>query len=105
MEIQRVLEFGQTLLAGEYDASELLSKIEEYSQLFEQFMAAGGLKQSAKDDLQQLADLHAEILELADSARQGTAANLKSLKHRAKGLMAYADNLPKRVSTRKPRKG
>ena len=53
----------------------------------------------------EVAKQHSEVLRLAGELKESIAASLRSLKRKGKGLIAYSDKLPKRISTIRPRKG
>ena len=51
----------------------------------------------------QLQDKHAKIMRLVSKLSQGTAKDLRNLKVKAKGLLAYTDLLPKQIGAVKRR--
>jgi|688.fasta_scaffold1022685_2 hypothetical protein len=53
----------------------------------------------------EVAKQHSEVLRLAGELKESISASLRSLKRKGKGLIAYSDTLPKRISTIRPRKG
>jgi hypothetical protein len=53
----------------------------------------------------EVAKQHSEVLRLAGELKESIAVSLRSLKRKGKGLIAYSDKLPKRISTIRPRKG
>ena len=55
--------------------------------------------------MERVAKQHATIIELAERMLSSVERSLKDLKGWSKGIRAYVDHLPKRVSTMKARKG
>jgi hypothetical protein len=55
--------------------------------------------------LQSVADLHDQILRMVDEAKGGIADALRTLHERGRGVRAYTEQFPRRVSTLRPRKG
>ena len=53
----------------------------------------------------EVAVLHGEVLRLAGLMKESIGTSLRSLRKKGKGLIAYADHLPKRISTIRTRKG
>ena len=53
----------------------------------------------------EVGELHGEVLRLAGVLKESIATSLRSLRRKGKGLIAYADHLPKRISTIRTRKG
>lgn len=70
-------------------------------------VAKGGRIMSAREREvgRRVAAQHAQILRLADEMRKGIDESLKVLRVKGKGLKAYIDPLPHRLSTIKTRKG
>ncbi len=110
-----LIELAEIALAEGADIDELISHIEAYSaafhpwyeehkETFEQGTESSGPVVD-RDDLERLLKLHTEVLGKAELLQQGTSNDLMALRGRRKGMMAYIDILPKRLSTRRTRKG
>ncbi|MCB0319871.1 MAG: hypothetical protein KDD60_03030 [Bdellovibrionales bacterium] len=87
--------------------SSQLEAIERYSELFsavrieEDGVVVGG----SEDDLVELNRLHAEILLRARDLQDRLSGDLAGLKSKGKLVMRYLDHLPRRISSRRPKKG
>lgn len=55
--------------------------------------------------LRQLETRHAAVMDLAQEIMRRTDAEVKGLRRKGKGMVAYTDTLPKRISTKKFRPG
>jgi hypothetical protein len=55
--------------------------------------------------LKKLEARHGEVIALAEAAMDRTEADAKGLRRKGKGMVAYTDNLPKRISTKRFRPG
>ncbi len=118
-ELSKVLELGEALIAlleeRDISALDLLdSYIEafgvwEEKELKKQAASAQSRDAKGKIDLgelgQQVAIQHAKVFALAESMKDQVAQSLKSLRLKGKGLKAYSDSFPKRISTTRPRRG
>ena len=57
-----------------------------------------------QSELQQLSEMHAQIIEVASTLLGNTSAEIKALKAKGKAFLAYTDTMPKRVSLRPEKK-
>jgi hypothetical protein len=100
------LESGQAAIkalnTGEADAVEAVSA---YVCCVDEWVAGGDLVVQDEELGRLIADQHATILLLVESLKGQTASELKELWEKGKGLMAYTDVFPKRISTMRPKKG
>lgn len=101
----------EVLKAFQESSPDAVDRLEQYIAAFDALYGEGGAELESADigaseeDLRRLANLHAEILELAGSAKEEVNHSLRSLRTKGKGLRAYTDHYPKRISTIRPRKG
>ena len=96
------------LAAGDPETESLA--IEGYCKLFDLWLKAQGgviapVDQNSRPALQQLSDLHAEVLARAEVLLSSTSKGLQELKRKSKGIRAYLDILPKKISVTGSRKG
>lgn len=112
--ISALIELAEKALVEGADIDELISHIEAYSAAFHPWyeehkeafeQGVEGEPVVDRDDLERLLKLHTEVLGRAESLQKGTSSDLMALRGRRKGMMAYIDILPKRLSTRRTRKG
>lgn len=82
-----------------------LDDIVTYSELFKKFEAFDGLEQVDPSELQALQAEHAQVLEQARSLEGQLTGDLRGLHQKGKAVLRYLDVLPKRISSRRPRKG
>ena len=96
------------LAAGDPETESLA--IEGYCQHFDSWLKAQGgtiapATQNNRAALQELSDLHTEVLSRAEVLLNSTSKDLQELKRKAKGIRAYIDILPKKISVTGSRKG
>jgi hypothetical protein len=113
-QVKALLELGKKAVASMREGSlESLDVLEEYVNsfaLWESSWSQGKNKLReipAKDRelARRVANQHTQILRLAAGLRAEMDESLKSLRVKGRGLKAYIDHLPQRVSTIKARKG
>lgn len=106
MTLDDLTQLAQNALESDPEGPEIIEIIERYFDAFEAF--APRLLTIGRDEeekLQALAAKHAAVLELTTTLRDETSRELRSLKLRGKGIRAYKDIYPKRISLGKGRKG
>lgn len=95
----------------EHDADQFVALLASYVESFEGWFAAlpiDNLDASSPEELgltKAVVEKHQEITKAAEQLQLKTSADLKILKMRGKQIMAYADQLPKRISVHAHRKG
>lgn len=87
-----------------------IDAVEKYTSAFDRWFqhhgaALAALPETERATLSSLVKLHERILTLAESMRESTAVDIRHLKAKGKGIMAYVDTLPKRISRGPTRKG
>jgi len=106
--LAREVNFKLTALAdSKISEQDIVESISAYVDAFASWDQEDGLKAKEIDRemLQELATLHTKITEGAMQLKGDTGQRIKSLNIRRKGLLAYVDPLPKKISFRKPKKG
>lgn len=109
---QDLLALAQEVLdAATLPPDQFLDRVAAYSDAFQKWnvdnqQALMGTATGAEaESLRSLAKLHAKIIDLAEALKDKTSHDLKHLKRKGKGIMAYTDILPKRISIWTRRKG
>ena len=112
MSTAELLRIAQEALAAQTVSSdEFVEKVGIYSGAFETWSAAhsevlsGKQKPDNEKEFRELADAHAKIMEHVAVLKTQTSKNLGELHKKGKGIMAYTDILPKRISISGTRKG
>ena len=109
-----VLQLGAVAVrALREGAPEALEYLEQYSDSFEQWQKSwkradqNTVKFSAKEREigERIAAQHATVLELTEDMYRSLEDSLKDLRGWTKGIRAYMDHLPKKISTIRTRKG
>jgi hypothetical protein len=101
-------ETAQALTSASPEAIALL---DQYTEAFEKWQKSWARSSSSelssvdRSLLERVAKQHAKIIELAEQMLTSVEHSLKDLKGWSKGIRAYVDHMPKRVSTMKARKG
>jgi hypothetical protein len=107
--IQLGAEAANALKRSDPEALELL---ERYTHAFDKWQVGWQKKGSPsdlsakdRDIMRRVANQHSAIVELTEEMLGSVERSLKELKGWSKGIRAYVDHLPKRVSTIKTRRG
>lgn len=90
-----------------------LDRLEEYTSLFDAWQktwsrgASGGVRFSAKEVAlgKRIADQHETVLALTEKMYRSMEESLRGLRGRSKGIRAYLDHFPSKISTIRTRKG
>jgi hypothetical protein len=109
-----VLQLGAVAVRALREGSpEALEHLEQYTESFEQWqkswkqVAPSSPKFSAKEREigERIAAQHATVLELTEDMYRSLEDSLKDLRGWTKGIRAYMDHLPSKISTIRTRKG
>ena len=100
--IERLVKLSQAVLDCE-GSEACIDAIDLYCKEFEQWYSTGGSLDEAA--LRLLSDQHQKVLARAEAARDEAQHGMRQVHQRARGILAYIDDLPKRVSYRKGKKG
>lgn len=103
-------EVVQALREG---SPEALDKLEQYTERFDAWQktwkrsGGGNVKFSGKDREigERIARQHATVVELTEEMSRSLQDTIKDLRGWTKGIRAYMDHLPKRISTIRTQKG
>ena len=113
-ESKEVLALGKQVASAIVDRSgEALDLLDGYVEAFAKWETTWKSKVNGsvplpvkeKEAGQRIAAQHAQILRLTEEMRSEVEASLKTLHVKGKGLKSYIDQLPKRISTIKPKQG
>ncbi|MBN8547823.1 MAG: hypothetical protein J0M12_00760 [Deltaproteobacteria bacterium] len=112
MSLEELLRHAQQALdAIGTPGDEFLEKIAAYSAAFEAWASknsevlSGTRKPENEDTFRTLAAAHAKLMEHAEALKRKTGKDLSDLRKKGKGIMAYTDILPKRISISGTKKG
>lgn len=109
MDPSHLIKLADTILSGASE-HDLVALLGEYSEQFALWYGKNEeeikkLTAPPSDHLVLiLQQKHAEILKLADDLKGEIATDLRNLKKKGKGILAYTDVFPKRMSSIRPRK-
>ncbi len=100
IQAQELLQEGRAL-------PELIEKLERYSEDFDLWYASSRdqLEAGQLPEADVLLAVHNEVIEKAQHWLKQAGTELSKHKVRGKGILAYTDVLPKRISVRRVRKG
>ncbi len=105
-EVQQLFQTGQAAIeALSSNASDAVEYVEAYVEAFDTWAELEELGPADQELGIRIADQHATIMMLLESAKGEVAAALVDLREKGKGLRAYTDAFPRRISTMKPKKG
>ncbi len=106
-----MLALADAVLAAE-DPDNFVVVLAEYVSAFDEWVAslpvkkgAAPLSEQAEAEARLVIERHSAIVEAAERLKVKTNQDLRSLKQRGKRILAYADQLPKRISVHAHRKG
>ena len=106
--LDRLLTLGRTLSQGKLDIDLEIATIDEYVALFAEWQKGAPLDSIAEHDrprLEELASLHANIVGRAVELKSLVAGEMRKLRSKAKGIIAYTDTLPRSLSLGRTIKG
>jgi hypothetical protein len=111
---KELVSVGATAVRALRDGSpDALERLEEYTALFDAWQktwsrgANGGVRFSAADAAlgKRIAEQHETVLALTEKMYRSMEESLKGLRGRSKGIRAYLDHFPSKISTIRTRKG
>jgi hypothetical protein len=111
MKTAELLSIAQeTLAAHASSRDEFVEKVAAYSAAFEAWGKENpdvlkGKVSAEADSLRALAEVHAKIIDFAEEIKRQTGRELGEQRKKGKGIMAYTDILPKRISMSGTKKG
>ncbi|MCO6431795.1 MAG: hypothetical protein J5J00_13130 [Deltaproteobacteria bacterium] len=111
MDLQELIRLADEVLADTKASDEGLERLENYCKSFDLWFAASEQLIRSKDpaidshQVNVLLTKHERIAELAQRLQDEIPGELRKLKQRGKGILAYTDLLPKKISYIKPREG
>lgn len=98
--VDRLLLLAANALRPDIAVEEQLDAIDRYCRefsLLEPHLVGTGVEE--------LAQRHKAVLDKAQRLFAGTALDIKSFQRKARGIMAYVDTLPRKISVTKNKKG
>lgn len=111
-EARIVLKLGRALAESlEKSSPTVLDELDQYCDAFAKWEATWRRQLDGRADFptrevelgKRIVEQHARVIRLTEDMRANVDRSLKSLRVRGKGLRAYTDYLPKRISTMKRR--
>ena len=99
-------ELAEAALVAQEDPETQLTAIESYCEAFAKAEQAGSLANlEAGEQTEALSKLHEKVLMQAAVLLDDTARDMQYFKKKARGIMAYVDTMPKKISVTKSKKG
>lgn len=105
-----MLALADSVLAA-VDPDVFVVVLAEYVSAFDEWVASlpgkdgAPLSEEAEVEARLVIARHTSIVEAAEQLKGKTSQDLRALKQRGKRILAYADQLPKRISVHAHRKG
>jgi hypothetical protein len=95
------------------ESPDALDQLDQYSTLFDAWQkswsrgSGGGVRFSAKEHAlgQRISEQHTTVLALTEKMYRSVEDSLRGLRGRSKGIRAYLDHFPSKISTIRTRKG
>lgn len=111
-EIKQLLTLANEIMADTDEDSIAVEKIEKFTSLFNEWLEwvqenqpKGQAPSFTAEEGAELLALHEQVLLRAEELQHSTRKDLRNLRSRAKGIMAYAGKLPDSISIGKKNKG
>lgn len=110
IELNSLISLADEILNNS-NPDEIVDKLEKYAESFNAWYAAYEKSLAAnqpinsKLELEQLLIKHEKVAEISESLKDSIPEEISKLKHKGRGIMAYTDLLPKKISFTKPTKG
>lgn len=99
-------ELAEAALVVQDNPEAQLTAIETYCEAFAKAEQAGSLADlEAGEEAEILSKLHEKVLMQAAVLLDDTARDMQHFKKKARGIMAYVDTMPKKISVTKSKKG
>ena len=107
MELGALIQLANNALKQDQEAEQTLVAIERYTEAFTTWYRENETRLSTlnKDQLLDLEGKHETLLELARHLQGAVQGDMRTLKSKAKGIMAYEDVFPRRISISRDKKG
>ncbi|MCB0335082.1 MAG: hypothetical protein KDD62_02215 [Bdellovibrionales bacterium] len=109
LEVENLCSLAEQALDESADMEARLLAVEEYTEQFriwhESFDSTQEISAEQRLELENLAKCHEQVLAFVNELRNTSAKELRDFKTKAKGIMAYTDRLPRRISIAAKRKG
>jgi hypothetical protein len=112
MIVSNLTALATEILSGQGDIDKSILLLNQYcedlSRWYEQNEArlrAGNLAPGEEEALAELDRLHGRVLEFGAGLQSRCSADLIDFRRKARGIMAYTDTLPKRISIARKRQG
>lgn len=108
--IKELLDLAQRVFDKDQPVDEIIARIDNYIQIFNKWYDANlnipedKITLSA-EEVKIVRESHAGVLTLAKTLKLDAVTSLKAFQQKSEGIMAYTDTLPKKLSSRKTRKG
>lgn len=105
-ELEKLIELADRALEANLRSSEAPELIEAYAEAFSKW-ESGHKKLGSADEarLKELSAKHAALIGRLATMKEATAGDIRRLKLKGKGILAYTDILPKKISVTRKRKG
>ena len=106
MDITRLIALADEIISCNTEDKGIIDRIEDYFDAVDD--ALPYLEKSAKKheaELRVLFEKHNTILGITGSLKEDASREIRELKKRGKGILAYRDLLPRRISLGTSRKG
>jgi hypothetical protein len=106
--LARLISSANALCELPLDAPDSPERFESYTSQVDEFMSVtgAGLRDMLASPLgQEFMKVHSQVIQQAGAASRQVGEEIRRLKRRGKGILAYTDVLPQRLGTIRPRKG
>ena len=106
-DISRLLKLAKSALAEGQEPEGQISSVTAYCEAFDAWSEKFDRKSRniKTGDLLDLQEQHREVMDLAAEMSRRTSEKIKSFRQRARKILSYDQSTPRRVSTRRAKKG
>lgn len=105
--VTNLLTLANEILADSAGPDSIVLNLERYVTDFQKWWEEfdSGRIEVEQSLLEKLSERHEKVLDLARDLQSQTGQVLQDTRRKSKGMIAYVDCLPKRISTRRVKKG
>lgn len=111
MEISDLITLAESALAIDLKSDPFIDALERYSLAFDEWFVQNQSELANNPDplynsqIDKLVQLHERLVNIVTDEQSEHPEAIRKLKHKGRGIMAYTDIFPKRLSMRRPRQG
>ena len=107
-DLQTIIDLANQIISGVLDSESQVAAVESYADKFAQWFShfeKNGVSSADEKSLKELSSKHEKVLAIAVSLKDDAADSMQEFRARARAIMKYVDQLPRKISLKRTRKG